>query len=83
MRRVGPKVFFGRLHHCKKTQNTDDGCEPVMDDDENFIQYCFLEPEQDLGHDRLFIEFDVMWDEWLNDAIQRGNNEIGVSTLCR
>mmetsp|Transcript_30445 Transcript_30445/g.73965 ORF Transcript_30445/g.73965 Transcript_30445/m.73965 type:complete len:478 (-) Transcript_30445:456-1889(-) len=69
-----PLVFHGRLHHPFKTKSTDDCNAPIMDSDEGFIQYCFKESD-DLGTDRLFIEFNVNWNEWLDDY----NNEKKVT----
>ena len=65
-----PDVFKGRLHNPFTTAETDSCNKPQMDGDKNFIQFCFKDPE-DLGEDRLFIEFDVEWNEWLDDYKQK------------
>ena len=59
-----PKTFKGPLHEATSTADTDKCAEPKMDSDPDFIQYCFTRLD-DLGSERLFIEFNVTWDEWL------------------
>mmetsp|Transcript_48394 Transcript_48394/g.117162 ORF Transcript_48394/g.117162 Transcript_48394/m.117162 type:complete len:88 (-) Transcript_48394:156-419(-) len=40
---------------------------PKMDPDKNYIQYCFPDQEE-LCSERIFIEFDIDWNEWLSEA---------------
>mmetsp|Transcript_48399 Transcript_48399/g.117174 ORF Transcript_48399/g.117174 Transcript_48399/m.117174 type:complete len:282 (-) Transcript_48399:156-1001(-) len=60
-------AYAGRFHDVS-TVNATDKCEmPKMDPDKNYIQYCFPDQEE-LCSERIFIEFDIDWNEWLSEA---------------
>jgi hypothetical protein len=86
------RVFYGLLHACDRTENTDRCEEPKVDRD-RWEQHCIRNP-RDLGLDRLFIEFDVDWNEWielghsdseiegqLKEASDRGKKELEKAVL--
>ena len=63
----GKRLFFGFLHDCGTTHGTDQCNEPQIDRDQ-WIQYCFRD-QDDLGTDRVFIEFNVDWHEWVENSV--------------
>jgi hypothetical protein len=58
------KIYHGLLHDCESVHLTDQ-CNKPQPDKQNWKQHCFADPEY-LGEDRLFIEFDVDWNEWID-----------------
>ena len=59
-------MFHGCLHDCQKTALTDI-CETPIYDGLKWEQYCFTDPF-DLGEKRLFVEFNVDWNEWTDET---------------
>ncbi|KAL3914548.1 MAG: hypothetical protein SGILL_006065, partial [Bacillariaceae sp.] len=62
-----PHIYYGLLHEVGSTSKTDDGADPVVDPD-GWIQYCvrprFRRRIAKMGRRKLFLEFEINWDEW-------------------
>lgn len=74
----GCNVYLGLLHDCNSTKETDKCKEPKPDAD-GWVQYCFKYGDEmeneNLGLQRVFVEFFIDWVEWCGKA------EIEVSEL--
>lgn len=57
------KVVYGLMHDCREGKKPVGLRAPIPDVD-GFIQFCFRNPKY-LGTDRLFIEFNMDWSNWI------------------
>ena len=71
---AGKRIFKGYLHDSNSVEETNNCREPRIDRD-GWIQHCYRD-HQDLGDERLFIELDVDWNEWIDDVPAGASEEI-------
>ena len=71
---AGKRIFKGYLHDSDSVEETNNCREPRIDRD-GWIQHCYRD-HQDLGDERLFIELDVDWNEWIDDVPAGASEEI-------
>ncbi|CAB9516831.1 expressed unknown protein [Seminavis robusta] len=79
----GKKAFFGVLHDCDSTSETNEEGNPNPNKD-GWEQYCFGDP-YDLACGKLFVEFHLDWEEWKNTGNEEGwkEEQALVERLCK
>ena len=69
---VVPLGFRGFLHDCESVNSTmsDLRAVPKIDKD-RWIQYCFQNFLDTMGEEKIYVEFNIDWNEWADDKLKK------------